>query len=141
MKEVRTEIEISADPRKVWQILADFEKYDQWNPFIVKVTGQAKEGSKIEIHIETPSGRSRKYGPMVTKVDQDRELRWHGKSILLNGEHIFTIEQIEQGLVRLVHREVFDGFLTSVFGKSLDTDVKKGFDEMNRALKERAERS
>jgi hypothetical protein len=141
MKEVRTEIEISADPRKVWQILADFEKYDQWNPFIVKVTGQAKEGSKIEIHIETPSGRSRKYGPTVTKVDQDGELRWHGKSILLNGEHIFTIEQIEQGRVRLVHREVFDGLLTSVFGKSLDTDVKKGFEEMNRALKERAERS
>jgi hypothetical protein len=141
VKEVRTEIEISADPRKVWQILADFEKYDQWNPFIVKVTGQAKEGSKIEIHIETPGGRSRKYGPTVTKVDQDTELRWHGKSILLNGEHIFTIEQIQQGQVRLVHREVFDGLLTSVFGKSLDTDVKKGFEEMNRALKERAERS
>jgi hypothetical protein len=36
---------------------------------------------------------------------------------------------------------VFDGLLTSLFGKSLDTDVKQGFEEMNKALKERAERA
>ena len=64
-----------------------------------------------------------------------------GKSLLLNGEHIFAIEQLEQGRVRFVHREVFDGLLTSFFGKSLDTDIKQGFEEMNRALKERAERT
>ena len=141
MKEVRTEIEINADPEKVWQILADFDKYDQWNPFIKRIVGQAKEGGKIEIYIETPGGRKRKYWPMVTKVEQGRELRWLGKSLLLNGEHIFAIEQLQPGRVKFVHREVFDGPLTLIFGKSLDTDVKQGFEEMNRALKERAERA
>lgn len=141
MKEVRTEIEISAGPERVWKILADFEKYDQWNPFIKRIIGQAKEGSRIEIHIETPGGKNRKYGPTVTRVEEGRELRWLGKSWLLNGEHIFTIEQLQPGRVRFVHREVFDGLLTSIFGKSLDTDVKQGFEEMNKALKERAERA
>lgn len=141
MKEVRTEIEINADPEKVWKILADFEKYDQWNPFINRIIGQAKQGGKIEIHIETPGGKSRKYGPTVTKVEQGRELRWLGKSLLLNGEHIFAIEQLQAGRVRFVHREVFDGLLTLIFGRSLDTDVRQGFEEMNRALKERAERA
>lgn len=141
MKEVRTEIEINAGPEKVWKILADFEKYDQWNPFINRIIGQAMEGSKIEIHIETPGGKNRKYGPKVTKVAHGRELRWLGKSLLLNGEHIFTIEQLQAGRVRFVHRELFDGLLTSIFAKRLDTDVKQGFEEMNRALKERAERA
>jgi hypothetical protein len=141
VKEVRTEIEIGTGPERVWKILADFEKYDQWNPFINRITGQAKQGAKIEIHIETPGGKSRRYEPTVTKVDQGRELRWLGKSWLLNGEHIFTIEPLEAERVRFVHREVFDGLLTSLFGKSLDTDVKQGFEEMNKALKERAERS
>lgn len=141
MKEVRTEIEINADPEKVWQILADFDKYDQWNPFINRIVGQAKEGAKLEIHIETPGGRKRKYGPTVTKVEQGRELRWLGKSLLLNGEHIFTIEQLQPMRVLFVHREVFDGPLTLIFGKSLDTDVKQGFEEMNRALKDMAERT
>jgi hypothetical protein len=141
VKEIRTEIEINAGAEKVWEILADFEKYDKWNPFIYKIIGQAKEGSKIEIHLETPSGKRRKYEPTVTKVDQGYELRWMGKSWVLNGEHIFTIEQLGQQRVRLVHREVFDGLLTSFFGKNLDTDVKQGLEKMNRALKETAERA
>jgi len=141
VKEVRTEIEINADPGKVWKILADFEKYDQWNPFINRIVGQAKEGGKIEIYIETPGGKKRKYGPTVTKVEQGSELRWLGKSLLLNGEHIFTIEQLQAGRVRFVHREVFDGLLTLIFGRSLDIDVRQGFEEMNRALKEKAERA
>lgn len=140
MKEVRTEIEINAGPEKVWQVLTDFEKYEQWNPFITKIVGYAKEGSKIEIHIETPAGKKRKYEPTITKVEQGRELRWMGKSWVLNGEHIFTIDQL-QSQTRLVHREVFDGLLASFFGKSLDTDVKQGLEEMNRALKERVEQS
>jgi hypothetical protein len=144
VKEVRTEIEISTGPERVWKILADFEKYDQWNPFIYKITGQAKQGTKIEIHIETPGGKSRKYKPTVTKVELSRELRWFGKSSIpgfLNGEHIFTIEQLQSEHVRFVHREVFDGLLTSLFAKSLDSDVKHGFEEMNKALKVRAERT
>jgi len=142
VKELRTEIEISTNADKVWKILSDFDKYHQWNPFINRIIGQAKEGSKIEIHIETPGGKNRKYQPIVTKIEEGRELRWLGKSSLpgfLKGEHIFTIEQLQPERVRLVHREIFYGLLTSLFGKSLDTDVRMGFEEMNKALKERAE--
>ena len=144
MKEVRTEIEISASPERVWKILTAFDKYEQWNPFIHKIIGQPNEGSRIEIHIETSSGKKRKYAPTLTRVDEGRELRWRGKSSLpgfLNGEHIFTIEELQSQRVRFVQSEVFDGLLTSLFGKSLDTDVRLGLEEMNRALKERAERT
>jgi len=141
MKEVRTEVEIEASREKVWSILADFEKYEQWNPFINKIVGQPVEGSRIEIHLETPSGKKRRYAPTVTKVVQGRELRWIGKSLLLNGDHIFTIEQLTSERVRFVHREIFAGFLASIFGKTLDTDIRQGFEKMNKALKERAERN
>ena len=142
MKELRTQIEINSGAEKVWQILIDFEKYHQWNPFIHKIFGEPKLGSKIEIHIESSKGKTRKYRPTITKLDQGRELRWIGKSSLpgiLNGEHIFTIEKLQSERVLFMNREVFDGLLTSFFGKSLDSDVKEGLEEMNRALKERTE--
>jgi hypothetical protein len=139
VKEVRTEIEIGASPEKVWGILTDFANYEQWNPFITKAAGKAEQGSTIEIHIKAPAGKKREYHPKITKAERSRELRWMGKSWVLNGEHIFVIEQLDQERVRLVHREAFDGLLTSFFGKSLDTDIKQGLEEMNRALKERAE--
>jgi hypothetical protein len=144
VKEVRTEIEIKSYPESVWKILTDFATYDQWNPFINEIIGLPTEGSKIDISIETPSGKNRKYSPRITKVEEGRELRWFGKSSLpgfLNAEHIFTIEELQPERVRFTQREVFDGLLTRLFGKDLDIDVRQGFQDMNEALKKRAERS
>jgi hypothetical protein len=144
VKEVRSEIEINSYPESVWRILIDFAAYDQWNPFINKIIGAPTEGSKIDIYIETPSGKNRKYSPRVTKVEEGRELRWFGKSSLpgfLNAEHIFTIEELQPERVRFIQRELFDGLLTRVFGKGVDTDIRQGFQDMNDALKKRAERS
>jgi hypothetical protein len=141
LKELTTEIEINASPQRVWKILTDFDKYEQWNPFIHRIVGHPKEGSKIQIHIETPGGKNRRYEPIVTRVEEGHELRWLGKSFLLNGEHIFLIERLQPERVRLVHREIFDGLLTSFFGRRTDEDIRAGFEEMNKALKERAERT
>lgn len=144
MKEVRSEIEINSYPESVWRILIDFAAYDQWNPFINKIIGAPTEGSKIDLYIETPSGKNRKYSPRITRVEEGRELRWFGKSSLpgfLNAEHIFIIEELQPERVRFIQRELFDGLLTRVFGKSVDTDIRQGFQDMNDALKKRAERS
>jgi hypothetical protein len=144
VKEVRSEIEINSYPESVWKILTDFVTYDQWNPFINKIIGLPREGDKIDIYIETPSGKKRKYSPKVTKVEEGRELRWFGKSSLpgfLNAEHIFIIEELQPQRVRFIQREVFDGLLAGFFGKGMDSDVKQGFDDMNYALKKHAERS
>ena len=48
MKEIRTEIEIAASRSRVWQVLADFSRYSEWNPFIREAKGEAKEGAKLE---------------------------------------------------------------------------------------------
>jgi len=139
LKEIRTEIGIGASPARVWQVLTDFAGYPEWNPFIRKIEGQPVEGTKLHIHITTPAGVKREYSPKVTRVVAERELRWLGKMPgLLSGEHIFVIEPAGDG-VHFVHREVFGGLLTSFFGASLDNDVKKGFEEMNAALKKKAE--
>lgn len=139
-KEIRTEVEINASAKKVWDIIADFAAYKEWNPFIRQAFGEPKEGSKLEIRITTPSGVNRAYEPKVTRVEPEKELRWLGKVPgILNGEHVFTIEQAGEGRVKLVHREVFGGLLSSFFGSSTHEDIKAGLEQMNAALKKRAE--
>ena len=143
MLEVRSEIEIHNYPETVWRTLTDFATYEQWNPFINKIVGLPKQGEKVEIYIETPSGKKRRYSPRITKVEEGRELRWFGKSSLpgfLNAEHIFTIEELKPNQVRFIQREVFDGLMTRLFGKGFDKEIRQGFDEMNDALKKQAER-
>jgi hypothetical protein len=139
LKELRAEIQVNASSMRVWNILADFEKYEQWNPFIHKIVGVPIEGSSIKIHLRTPGGKSRQYEPIVTKVDQGRELRWIGRSMLLTGEHIFMIEEKQADSVLFIQREIFGGLLAAFFGRSTHEDIEAGFRQMNEALKQRSE--
>ena len=36
-KQIKTSIHINATKEKVWEILMDFEKYPEWNPFIKSI--------------------------------------------------------------------------------------------------------
>ena len=48
MKEIHTEIDIKASPEKAWKILTDFNNFSQWNPFIHKINGDPKVGTKTQ---------------------------------------------------------------------------------------------
>ena len=82
------------------------------------------------------------FRPTVLKAEPNRELRWLGHLLisgLFDGEHIFTIEPLGESRVRFTQREVFTGLLVPLFARGLDTDTRRGFEEMNQALKTRAE--
>ena len=42
-------IEIGANPEAVWSILADFDAYPQWNPFLRSIEGELRKGSLLEL--------------------------------------------------------------------------------------------
>lgn len=144
MKELRTEIEIQASDKQVWQLLTDFASFPEWNPLIRRANGEARAGAQLEVHIQPPGARGMTFRPAVLKAEPNRELRWLGRLILpglFDGEHIFTIEPLGENHVRFVQREVFTGLLVPLFARGLDTDTRRGFEAMNRALKARAEQN
>jgi len=144
MKELHAEIEIQASVERVWQLLTDFEKFPEWNPFLRRASGRIAAGAKLKVFMQ-PSGASGiTMRPKVVKVEPPRELRWLGHLLvpgLFDGEHAFIIEALGPGRVRFVQREVFTGILVPLFARMLDASTKRGFLEMNQALKSRAERS
>ncbi len=143
MKELRTEIEIAASPETVWAILTDFAAFPQWNPFIREASGEQKVGGKLRIRVVPSGGKGIVFKPTVLAFETNRELRWRGRlgiPGLFDGEHGFTLEPVEGGRTRLTQGEVFTGVLVPLLARSLDDGTKKGFEAMNLALKERAEK-
>lgn len=142
MKELHSEIEINAPAQRVWEALTDFASYPQWNPFIRRASGVPRTGERLEVRMEPSGSRGMTFRPKVLNAEANRELHWLGHLFVrgvFDGEHFFTIEPLGESRVRFVQREVFRGFLVPLLSGALDRDTRRGFEEMNRALKERAE--
>ncbi len=141
MKIVSTSILISAPPERVWDVLTDFPRHPEWNPFIRSISGPLVPGEKLRVHIKPPGGKGMTFNPTVLAAQSARELRWKGKLLLpgiFDGEHFFRLEPSGDG-TRFVHGEKFSGLLVAVMGASSFEQIERGFRDMNEAIKERAE--
>ena len=142
-KEIKTEVLINATPEKVWAILTDFENYPNWNPFIKFIKGEVKIGNKIIVKIEPPEAKGMTFKPKILTFETNKELSWLGHLLfagLFDGKHKFELIDNGDGTTTFRQSEKFKGVLVPLFKKQLDNNTKKGFEEMNRKLKEIAER-
>lgn len=108
------------------------------------MSGRVEAGEQIEVTIQPSGAKGMTFRPTVLKTEPGRELRWAGHFEmpgLFDGEHIFTIEPWGTNRIRFVQREIFTGLLVPIFARGLDTDTQRGFEEMNQALKLRAEQA
>lgn len=141
-KHIETEIEINASAEVVWKVLSDFDGIAEWNDFIRHIEGERTAGSKLTVELWLGKRKPMTITPRLLAFEPNREFRWKGKLLLpgiFDGEHSFTIEEIEHGKVRFVHAERFSGVLVPFILGSIKNDVLASFQKMNEALKLRAE--
>ncbi|HEY6148011.1 MAG TPA: SRPBCC domain-containing protein [Thermoanaerobaculia bacterium] len=141
MREFRTEIDINAPVERVWHVLMDFRAFPEWNPFIRKVEGKPEVGSRLDVEIGASGTRAMRFRPTVKAVVPNREFRWLGRVGLpwiFDGEHIYELTSLASSRCHFVQRERFRGLFVPFLARRLEKDVRRGFDEMNRALQMRA---
>ena len=141
-RQIEESIEIVATPSEIWWQLTSFESYPEWNPFITRIEGEPAEGSVLEVKLEPPGMLPVVVRPKVLRSEPERELRWVGQlgvSNIFDGEHVFIIESIGVDHCRFIQRENFDGLLVPAGLAFMGRSVRRGFQQMNQALCQRAE--
>lgn len=126
---------------RVWQLLTDFSTFPDWNPFISRADGEARNGARLEVYVQPSGAKGMTFRPTVLKADPNRELRWLGRLWipgLFDGEHVFTIEPLEANRVRFIQHEVFTGLLVPLFARFLAVNTQRGFVGTDNVLKVRA---
>ena len=133
--QIRTDIVINAPPAEVFAVLADFEQYPNWNPYHRSVQGEFVEGALLHIHIQRPDGEEIDVPPHMQTIVADREISWGGgiKGVFY-GEHRFVLRPSAPGVTHLQHDEDFWGVAVP-FTNISETELTKGYQGMNRALK------
>lgn len=142
--ELESRIVIHSSPEDIWAVLTDFDTYPEWNPFIKKIQGVLREGSRLTISMEPPGSVGMNIKPVLLMVNPCNELRWLGHFLfpgLLDGEHVFQILDKGDGTCLFIQREYFSGFLLPLIEKMMMKSTGEGFIQMNEALRDRVEYS
>lgn len=141
--DLRSEVEINAPAEHVFRVLTDFERYNEWNPFIPTISGKLAVGEELQLELSLPEGKTYALKPRVIGLSEGRELRWRGCYLLpslLEAEHYFLLSPREGQPTRFAQGQKLSGFLLRFGGGDLNLALR-GFAYMNQALKKRAEAS
>lgn len=140
MHTITETIDIAAEPEQVWAVLTDFAHYEDWNPFIVSMSGQIALGAKLRARIAPPGGKGMTFTPTLTVLEPGRAIGWLGRLLVpgvFDGAHRFDLQPIAGG-TRFTQSEEFRGVLVPLFGRTL-ARTADGFRALNQAMKVRAE--
>ncbi len=143
MKSIQTEIIINASAKKVWNILTDFQKFSEWNPFIIAIEGKPEPTGKLRVELKNGDSKS-VFKPTVLAAEKNKRFEWRGSLPipgLFIGQHYFIIEEISAAQVKFIHGEHFSGLLAGLIMKQIGEQTMQGFIAMNKALKLRAEQA
>jgi uncharacterized protein YndB with AHSA1/START domain len=134
----RRELEVTAPPELVWEVLTDFARWPAWNP---DVRSMSFEGPLA------PGAMFRwKAGPgtivsTVEEVDPPRYVRWRGRTLSIAAIHEWWFEE-RAGGTHVATEESFSGALARVLRrmlqKQLDTALEDGLGYLKREAERRA---
>jgi hypothetical protein len=137
MHRIRTDALIAATPDRVWAVLADFDRYAEWNPLNIKAAGPARPGARIAMTFLNLARPGSTIDQTVTLVacEPGRSLAWAGAvPLLFKGRHHFTLTA-EGGGTRLLHGEDLGGLIPMTFSKAqIERDFVPAYEAVNRAL-------
>lgn len=136
-------VEIAAPAAFVWDVLVDYARYPQWNPYTVAVTTTLAIGDPIDLTLPNPDGSAgtfvnREY---VRVVDPPHHLRYDTAGEMPG---IFAVRDqwlVERGPDRCAYHttDTISGTYADVVVERTGAWIKAGFDAVAHALKARAE--
>jgi uncharacterized protein YndB with AHSA1/START domain len=139
MKEYVTTSTIAASPDRVWAVLTDGARYQQWNPEIVGIDGDLALGARIKAHVRLGDGAVRRVSQRIVELEPPCRMTWVGGLPLglFVGRRTFTVTPTARGVEFRMHLHM-SGPLSSLILKSVG-DRQPEIDRFSAALKRRAE--
>ena len=121
------EITIEATPERVWSVLTDAPGYAAWNPLLVPVSGDFREGAEVEYQLTQPNGKQSTMKSRVSKVVAREELRQHaGIPGVLTADHTWRLEPTQEG-TRVTQHEIDNGVAMLFWDSSwVQAGLRKG---------------
>jgi len=135
-KSAHHEIMINASPEKVWSVLTETDKYDDWNPVMKLLEGEIKEGNKVKYRFTQDAENVSEIPSNVKKVVPNKLLnQGGGLPLVLTFDHKYMLEASGNGTKLTIHED-YAGIGVNFWNPA---PVEAAYGRLNAAIKERAE--
>jgi hypothetical protein len=130
------EIDISAEPELVWDVLTAFERWPTWNPDI----------ESISMHGDVAAGSTFRWkaGPgtitsTIQEVEPPRQIAWRGRTLGIRAIHVWWLEPSD-GATTVLTEESYEGLVARLLRRPLQKGLDRALDNSLRHLKTEVER-
>ena len=135
-KSVHTEIDISASPENVWNVLTDTQKIKEWNKVLIPIEGELEEGNTIKYEFHQDENNLSLISAKVEKIEENKLLNQSGgMPLILTFDHKYILEESNGGTKVIIHED-YRGAMVPFWDPA---PVEQAYSRLNVALKERVE--
>jgi len=135
-KTVHSEIIVNAPKEKVWKVLLNTDKYEEWNSVIKSVEGILKEGGRVNFIFHQEEGKSYPISAKVRKVETNSLLnQFGGYTGIITYNHTYTLKKSDTN-TKVIIQEEYSGLMVPFWNPD---PVQKAYDRLNKDIKKRVE--
>ncbi len=134
-------VEINAPPETVWNVLTDFPRYGEWNPFCLECRSSLVPGEAIEMTVQL-TARPQKVVEWINGHLPGRHFAYNMKPVplgALTSLRSHGVEAFGAGVTRYHSYFRLSGWMMPLVRALYGTNLKKGFGDMTKAVARRAE--
>lgn len=132
--------EVDAPPGLVWEVITDFDRYGEWNPFVRECRSTLKPGDPIHMKVQIGNG-TRWQEEIVSEYREGEGFAYRMKPLPLGALSSWRTHRIEAagaGRSRYYSRFQLDGWLAPVVRALLGGKLETGFTGMSEGVRDRA---
>jgi hypothetical protein len=132
---------IKAPASVIWGVVYDLDRWPEWNPLYRGVVGRIGYGETLKLRLALPDQPERELLATVTDWTPDEALHWRTSHFggLMRTVRYLEIEAMSESGCIFSNGEVFSGLLGGSVVRQLRPSLKKGFEALGEAVRERAE--
>jgi hypothetical protein len=132
---------VRASAETIWSLLADVDRWAEWNPLYTRASGVIRMDSPLELELSLPGQAPRQIRPVVADWVPQEQLLWRLSMLggLVKSTRYFEIEELAPGSCIFSNGELFDGPLGPSVARRMAGPIRSGFAAMGEAVKARAE--
>jgi hypothetical protein len=137
------ELEIEASSDTVWQVITNFSRYAQWNPFIVGCNCELQVGNTIEMKVSMIEGwKPLTQTEYISEVNPGKRFSYVSPkrpTFLLRSCRSHTLTALNSGNTLYQSHFELQGWLKPLIKLFVGKSLQRGFDGMSEAIGRRSE--